>query len=144
MMRVIRPGSARTVSFQPLSRRRGGNRRPGETDRPLVLKFKCVKRPAVEYLKPDQVKVDGVRIFRQIDQLPNFRRVEHRLLSYGHVPGSVVQQHAHGLLHQVHSLIESETARLDRAGFQEFLKTTAEPEEEKKRPAPPWPRPGIA
>src|ERR1700677_4708209 len=40
----------------------GGNCGPGETYRSLVLELEGVERPAVEYLKADQVQMDGVRI----------------------------------------------------------------------------------
>ena len=85
----------------PALNRRGRNRRPRKADRSLVLKFKCVEGAAVEYLKPDQVKMDRVRIIRQVHQLPNLRGVQRRLLGHGHVPWSIVQQHPHRLLDRI-------------------------------------------
>src|SRR5580698_3749064 len=98
-------------------RGRRGNRRAGETYGALVLKLEGIEGPAVEYLEPDQVQVDGVRVFRQIDQFPDLSRVQHRLLSHRHVPGSVIQQHTHRLLNHIHALVQSETTRLYRAAF---------------------------
>src|ERR1700733_5702065 len=52
-------------------RRSRRNSRAGEADRPFVLKFESVERPAVEYLKPHQVQMNRVSVFRQIHHPPD-------------------------------------------------------------------------
>ncbi len=74
--------------------------------------------------------MDRVRVVGQVHQLPDLRRVEHRLLGYRHMPRRIVQQHPHRLLYQIHALIERQTPRLDRAALRNLCKKAAVPEEE--------------
>ena len=112
-MRVIMPGSARAVSFQPDSRGSGGTGRTGEADHALGHVLEGVDGAAVKYLESDQVQVDGVRVLGEVDQFPDLRGVQYGLLGYGSHPGRVVEEHAHGLLHFVHVLIEGQAAGAD-------------------------------
>jgi hypothetical protein len=116
MMRVISAGSARTVSFQPASVGAGGRAGPVKRSAPLDPEVQTRRRAAVEYLEPDQMQMDGVRILRQIDEFPNFGGVEFWLFGDGHVPGRVVEQHAHGVLHVIEELVEGEAAGGDSDG----------------------------
>ena len=59
-MRVITPGSARTVSFHPASVGSGGTAGPIKRMVPLSWNSIGVERAAVENLESHQVKMDGV------------------------------------------------------------------------------------
>ncbi len=95
----------------------GWKRRAGITELVFVLIEKDVEGAAVENLEADEMQVDGVGIFSEIHQLPDFGGVEDGFLGDGRVPRGLVEQHAHGLLHLVHLFVEGEAAGLDGLRF---------------------------
>ena len=58
-----------------------------------------------------------MRIFGEVHQLPDLRGVEDGIFGDGHVPGSFVEQHAHGVLDLVHGFVEGEAPGLYGAAF---------------------------
>ncbi len=66
------------------------------------------------------MKVDGVGVVGEVDEVPDFGGVEERSLGDGHVPVSVVEQHGDGTLDCVVDFDEGEVAGLDGGRFGDF------------------------
>ncbi len=52
----------------------------------------------VEYLEPNEVKMDRVGVVRQVYQVPNFHRIQDWIFRDGHIPMSAVEQHCDWVL----------------------------------------------
>ena len=70
---------------------------------------------AIEDLELDQVQVDGVRVGRRVDDLPDLGRAQRRQLGHRIVPLRPVEQRLERSV-RAHHLVEGEPARAGRAG----------------------------
>ena len=75
----------------------------------------------VENLKFDEMKMDGMRIVRGIDQVPDFDGIEKRIFGDRHMPGRIVEQHLDRVLYQVVYFVEREHACFHCGRFGEFF-----------------------
>ena len=64
----------------------------GNSIHAMELVSVAVRRAAVENLKSNQVKMDGMRVIRGVDQAPDFGAADDGVLGDRHVPMRVVQQ----------------------------------------------------
>ena len=76
-----------------------------------------LKDAAVEYLETHQVKVHGVGVLGEVDELPDFCGVEARLLGNGLVPVLAVYEHDHRVADLVVALAEGDGAGENGGGF---------------------------
>ena len=83
----------------------------------MSLEEEVVEGAAVEKLEADEVDVNGVGVLGEIEDLPDLGGVEGGFFGDGHVPGGVVEGHAHGILDPVHGLVEGEAASADGFAF---------------------------
>ena len=117
MMRVTILGSARTISFQPASTRRGRDCVADEAELSRGLVGKGVKPSPVQNLKADQMEMDGMRVIRQVDERPDLGGIEHRSFRNWIVPVLAVKQHLHRFCDHIVDLAEREQAGLDGRGL---------------------------
>src|SRR5271170_3632161 len=64
--------------------------------------------------------MNGVGIVGQIDQFPDFHRIEDRALGNGHVPVHAIEEHLVGVASEVVYLVQGELTSLDSSGFRDF------------------------
>jgi hypothetical protein len=53
---------------------------------------------SIEYLESNEMKMDGVGVVRQVNQIPDFHRVQDWIFRDRHIPMSADEQHRDGVL----------------------------------------------
>ena len=75
----------------------------------------------VEDLEAHKMKVHGVRVFGEVDELPDLGGIELGGFGNGLVPSLAVEQHEHGVTDLIEILVESDGAGGDSGGLRDTV-----------------------
>ena len=87
----------------------------------VILIVEDVEDTTIEYLEADQMEVHGMKIFGEVDELPDLGGVELGGFGNGLVPSLAVEQHEHGVTDLIEILVESDGAGGDSGGLRDTV-----------------------